>query len=76
MVKSSSKSLLQIINDILDLSKIEAGKVELAHEYIDIFSLIDNNERIYATLANNKNLILTIKVERMFQRKYSLILFD
>ena len=35
-IKQSSDSLLVIINDILDISKIESGKVELEHEPFSI----------------------------------------
>lgn len=63
-VKESSKLLLQIINDILDLSKIEAGKVEITPEQINIVNFIGNFGEKYSHLANNKNLMLNIKIEK------------
>jgi signal transduction histidine kinase/ActR/RegA family two-component response regulator len=63
VVKKSSNSLLQIINDILDLSKIEAGKVELKLEGTNVISLVQGISKICETLAYNKNLVLTTKVE-------------
>jgi PAS domain S-box-containing protein len=63
-LKASSNSLLQIINDILDLSKIEAGKVELTPEQINLVNLIDSSAKNYSSLANNKNLILSTKIEK------------
>lgn len=63
-VKSSSKALLQIINDILDLSKIEAGKVELAPERTNLTDFIENLSRVYKAMAANKKLDLEIRVEK------------
>lgn len=63
LVKKSAMELLQIINDILDLSKIEAGKVELVPEWMYIEGFVNRTENFYAPLAYNKNVILKIEVE-------------
>ena len=62
-IKKSSEVLLYIINDILDLSKIEAGKMEL--EQID-FSLHDVVEQVRLTLAHKaeeKQLQLVVHID-------------
>jgi signal transduction histidine kinase/CheY-like chemotaxis protein/HPt (histidine-containing phosphotransfer) domain-containing protein/Tfp pilus assembly protein PilF len=62
-IKKSSDTLLHIINDILDLSKIEAGKMEL--EKID-FSLSDTLKQVWQTLshrAEEKGLELLVKID-------------
>lgn len=62
IIKDSSKSLLQIINDILDLSKIEAGKVEIIPERINLVNFINEKINICSPLAAKKNLNLKIQI--------------
>ncbi len=57
-IKQSSDSLLVIINDILDISKIEAGKIELEQEPFSITELIDNVHTIMHFKAEEKGLEL------------------
>jgi PAS domain S-box-containing protein len=61
MVRLSARHLLELINDVLDLSKIEAGQLEVAAEP---FHLLESIERVVASvtpLANKKGLILTTR---------------
>jgi PAS domain S-box-containing protein len=62
-IRSSSESLLNIINDILDLSKIDAGKVELNPEAVDLINLINEKSSILKTLLKKENLNFEIKIE-------------
>jgi CheY-like chemotaxis protein/CHASE3 domain sensor protein len=55
-ISSAGNDLLAIINDILDLSKIEAGKVELAPETVVVARVIDNLVRTFQPVAQNKGL--------------------
>jgi PAS domain S-box-containing protein len=61
IVIDSSKQLLTIVNDILDISKIEAGVVQLNYESVIINELLSNLEAFYAPLAKEKNLELICK---------------
>ncbi|MGC4100377.1 ATP-binding protein [Ferruginibacter sp.] len=57
-IKQSSDSLLVVINDILDISKIEAGKVELEHEPFSVNELLNNVHTIMQFKAEEKGLEL------------------
>jgi signal transduction histidine kinase/CheY-like chemotaxis protein len=63
MIKTSADSLLNIVNDILDFTKIEAGKIEIdAHEFVLRDSIIDVVETL-ALRAHQKNLEINYYVE-------------
>lgn len=55
-ISSAGNDLLAIINDILDLSKIEAGKVELAPETVMVARVIEALVRTFQPVAQNKGL--------------------
>jgi signal transduction histidine kinase len=61
-VLNSSQHLLQIINDILDMAKIEAGRVELSETAIDIGALFDNCLRLVRERAAGAGIALHHKV--------------
>ncbi len=61
-IKSSGRSLLTLINDILDLSKIEAGKLELEYDYIDSHSFFNEFESIFSLKATEKGIKLIVEV--------------
>ncbi len=56
MAKLSGQSLLSLINDILDLAKVEAGKVELAEEDFDLLRLLDEVGLPMGSRAQQKGL--------------------
>ncbi|MES2795783.1 MAG: PAS domain S-box protein [Bacteroidota bacterium] len=53
-IKKSSQTLLNILNDILDLSKIEAGKMELHEAPIVLKEVFDKLSSLFAQVANQK----------------------
>jgi CheY-like chemotaxis protein len=61
-ISSAGNDLLAIINDILDLSKIEAGKVELAPETVVVARILDDLSRTFQPVAQNKSLGFRIEL--------------
>lgn len=60
-VRDSGFHLLHIINDILDISKIEAGKLSLEKKDFNLKNLFDNIYSLYAERLNNKGIRFSIK---------------
>ncbi|MFM7364456.1 MAG: hybrid histidine kinase/response regulator HrmK [Cuspidothrix sp.] len=63
IIQSSGKHLLGLINDILDLSKIEANQLEVQWEIVDISSLCRNVLALVKEKAASKGLILSLEIE-------------
>jgi PAS domain S-box-containing protein len=61
-VKSASSKLLAIINDILDISRIEAGQMKLQHVEFKLSRVIENLTNLVGIKADEKGLKLDIKV--------------
>ena len=57
-ILSSGRHLLQLINDILDLSKIEAGRFELTRSWFDTATALKQVHAIVKALAHKKNICL------------------
>lgn len=62
-IASSGRTLLALINDILDLSKIEAGKLELYYEPVDLRGLIQEILQIFSPTAKDKNLLFRSNID-------------
>jgi two-component system sensor histidine kinase/response regulator len=59
-IESSANHLLSIINDILDISKIEAGKLQLEETDFHLSGVLDNVSSIIADQAMDKGLTITV----------------
>lgn len=62
MVRSSARHLLELINDVLDISKIEAGQLEVRAEPFDLPTVLDRAIASMKPLAEKKGLALTANV--------------
>ncbi len=60
-IRNSGRSLLNIINDILDLSKVEAGKIIIEKEPLDVFKLVREVGSMFEQKAAEKKLELFIE---------------
>ena len=63
IVRESGRSLMRIIDDILDLSKIEAGKLELRPEPANVAELVERVRNVYSGNASSKGLVLRHHVD-------------
>jgi PAS domain S-box-containing protein len=66
----SGKSLLRIVNDILDWSKIEAGKLELSPHIAAIEVLLNSVASTYAQLAADKGITLSLSIDPHLSREH------
>ena len=61
-IYSAGNDLLHLINDILDISKVEAGKLELAPEDVSVHRLVDSLKRTFEPLAAQKQLKFVVDI--------------
>ncbi|WP_107328059.1 response regulator, partial [Agrobacterium pusense] len=61
-IQSSGNDLLNLINDILDLSKIEAGHVDIRPEPVSVERLSNNLRQVFEPIAKNKSLGFEIDI--------------
>src|SRR5258708_35103626 len=62
-VHSAGRHLLELINDILDLSKIEAGKMELSHDTFELVPLLEQLQSTVAPLLEHNSNGLSVEVK-------------
>ena len=70
-ISTSGKHLLSLINNILDLSKIEAGKMELNYELFGLYNTIDEIKQVISPLAQKKNIDLKVVNDGSLQEIYA-----
>lgn len=69
-LQKSGQALIQIIDDILDISKIEAGKLKLEYISFDLRQLVTETQELFSGQAGSKGLQLTTSLSEAVGREY------
>jgi len=64
LMVANGNSLLELINSILDLAKIESGRLQVEHSLFDLTELVDKTIATFAVRAHSKGLELVARVAR------------
>ena len=67
-ILTSARHLLQLINDILDLSKIESGKIDLTPETVHLDTLVNEILNVVQPLSASKRLVIRTEISPTVER--------
>jgi signal transduction histidine kinase/CheY-like chemotaxis protein len=70
IIRQSGESLLAILNDVLDISKIEAGKLELEEVEFELRELLLGAHSAFTAIANKRGLSFALRIEDSAQGWY------
>ena len=63
-IHASGKDLLTLINGVLDLSKVEAGKLQIHHEEISLTQILADNRNMFEPMAESKGILFQAAIEK------------
>ncbi|HQN49998.1 MAG TPA: histidine kinase dimerization/phospho-acceptor domain-containing protein, partial [Phenylobacterium sp.] len=63
LIESSARSLLDVVNDVLDISKIEAGRMEIVPAPFSMDRFAEAIDRLYGGLAQDKGLAFALELD-------------
>jgi PAS domain S-box-containing protein len=70
IMHASAQHLLQLINDILDLAKVESGKIDFQPERVDLPAIIAEATAIITGLAAKRKIALRVEIDQALGRVY------
>ena len=62
LIAESGRSMMRLLNDILDLSKVEAGQMKITIEPVDLHQLVSSSVSLMAALADDKGIGLSCEI--------------
>jgi PAS domain S-box-containing protein len=72
LILKSAEHLLQLINDILDLAKVESGKIDLTPEHVDLGSVVGDVTSVVGGLARQRD----VRIETIVDQKVGEVHLD
>jgi len=71
-ITTSGRTLLQLLNDILDLSKVEAGRLDIQPGPVDVRRFVEDVAQFYGVKAEEKGITMTVDIQGDLNGKYLL----
>ncbi|MDM8555608.1 ATP-binding protein [Desulfococcaceae bacterium HSG7] len=68
-ISSSGETLLSLVNDVLDISRIEAGKLTLEYSYVDLRAIFNDIKQIFLWKVKDKGLNLKVEIDETMPSK-------
>nr|WP_281421079.1 ATP-binding protein [Gordonibacter massiliensis (ex Traore et al. 2017)] len=67
----ASDHLLALLNDVLDMSRIESGRIEITSTPFDLRKLVERAETLFGSLAQQKGVKLSVRVDEGVRKRYA-----